>query len=279
MPDPFPGMDSYLEAPHLWKGLHNSLITVMMENLQPQVLPRYVAVTEARLLLQPLDQPPAERQVRLRVPDIAVKETLPAATSPEGGAILVAAPPQEATTPVWVDEPELKIWQLYLEIRARDDGSVVTVIEVLSPWNKSAGEGQRDYRDKQRALLLSESNLVEIDLLRGGAHTVAFRADSVPRSDYRICTHRIARSDGFEVIPFSLRDPLPRVGIPLRPGEPDVVLDLPWVLNRVYDIGAYFARVNYASPPEPPLSPEEAAWARSLLRAAGGMSERNEEPV
>ena len=142
---------------------------------------------------------------------------------------------------------------------------MVTVIEVLSPWNKSPGQGQEDYRAKQRSVLRSDTNLVEIDLLRGGGHTVAVPTGKIPPSDYRICIHRIARSAGFEVIRFGIHDPLPRVGIPLRPADADVVLNLPAVLQRVYDTGVYHRLAHYAGPAEPPLADGDAAWADALL--------------
>src|SRR5262249_31537966 len=56
MPSPFPGMDPYLENHSLWKSVHDSLVYRMLEDLQPQLQPRYLAVLEGRLLLQPLDQ-------------------------------------------------------------------------------------------------------------------------------------------------------------------------------------------------------------------------------
>jgi hypothetical protein len=269
MPSPFPGMDPYLEHHSLWKRVHDMLVVMMIEPLQVQLLPRYMAVLEGRLLLRPLDQPAAPAKFNLRLPDVVVTEPRLGATE-RGGGVLVAAPPLEATQPLWVEEPELRIWHSFLEIRTVEEGAVVTVVELLSPWNKSPGEGQREYHEKQRAVLLSDTNLVEIDLLRAGAHTVAFRPQSLPPSDYRICIHRVARRDGFEVIPFSVRHPFPRIGVPLRGGERDVLLDLPAVFTRVYDSGAFFAQVDYSGLPDPPLAGPDAAWARDLLPAAAG---------
>src|SRR5436309_1645946 len=124
MPSPFPGMDPYLESRNLWKGVHDSLVYRMLEDLQPQLQPRYLAVLPAK----------------------------------------------------------------------------------------------------------------------------------IPPSDYRICIHRIARPSSFEVIRFGIRNPFPRVGIPLRPTDADVVLDLPAVFQRVYDTGAYHRLAHYAGPAEPPLA-------------------------
>ena len=55
----------------------------------------------------------------------------------------------------------------FVEIRDVANSVIVTVIEVLSPTIK-AGEGRTDYLRKRRAILNSDVNLVELDLLRDG---------------------------------------------------------------------------------------------------------------
>jgi Protein of unknown function (DUF4058) len=67
-----------------------------------------------------------------------------------------------------------------------------------------------------------------------------------------------------EFWPFGLRDPLPTISIPLRPGDSDARLDLRSILDRVYDESAYENYI-YQRPPEPPLSADDATWARALL--------------
>ncbi len=271
MPSPFPGMDPYLEGTDYWRGFHGSMLHLIMENLQPCLLPKYAAVIEARLTLSALDQPDAEPRSQLRLPDVAIRRRPPAPPRPDGGSVLVAEPPALAETePLWVDEPDLHLYHLYLTIRSLPDQQIVTVIELLSPTNKLLGDGRDQYRRKQRELLLTNTSLVEIDLLRGGAHTVAFREGSVAPSDYRICVYRGYFASGFAVIPFGIRDPLPRPAIPLRHDDPDVVLDLPTVFTRVYDTAAYSVLLDYGRPTEPTLPAADAAWAEEQRRAASG---------
>lgn len=269
MPSPFPGMDPYLESPKLWKGVHDGLVYRMLEELQPQLQPAYLAVYEGRLLLLPLDQPAAPGGFRAGWSDVSIRAEAPSGPGAAATAVAPSSGSAAVAVPEWVEEPELQIWHTYLEIRDADSQEVVTVIELLSPWNKSPGQGQAEYREKQRAVLMSSANLVEIDLLRGGAHTVAVPRGRRPASDYRICTHRVSRPGGFEVIRWGVRDPLPRVGIPLRAGEPDVVLDLGAIFNRAYDTGVYGRLARYAGPAAPPLDAADAAWAGELLRVAG----------
>jgi hypothetical protein len=41
MNTPFPGMDPYLEHPHLWADVHDSLIAAIRDELVPLVAPKY----------------------------------------------------------------------------------------------------------------------------------------------------------------------------------------------------------------------------------------------
>ena len=70
----------------------------------------------------------------------------------------------------------------------------------------------------------------------------------------------------WHVYPMSLRDPLPTVPIPCRPGEPDVGLSLQPIIDRIYVEGGH-DDVDYTRRLRPKLSPTDAAWAAE--RVAG----------
>jgi hypothetical protein len=61
---------------------------------------------------------------------------------------------------------------------------------------------------------------------------------------------------------------LPRIAIPLRPKDQDVALDLQQAIDEVYERGRY-NRTDYRRPLNPPLPPEDTAWATDLLRKSG----------
>ena len=266
MPSPFPGMDPYLEYPPFWPSVHHNLIHYIQADLQPQLLPRYVVSIEERVFLEPVGQD--------RIPDahIAVPREPIWSERDRGGGVAVALPEAALALqePEWIPaELGLEIHEGYIEILDIAGNEVVTVIEVLSPSNKTPGPGHDVYRAKQQEVLCSPANLVEIDLLRQGLDSVAapiLKTTSNGRVDYIICTRRTARPGGFEVVRFTVRDPLPLVAIPLRTGESDVVLHLPEVFARCYDVGAYAYRVDYTKDPAPSLSSVDAAWAVELLR-------------
>ncbi|MGV3722214.1 MAG: DUF4058 family protein [Actinomycetota bacterium] len=168
---------------------------------------------------------------------------------------------------------ELRNREPYLEIRSASSHEVVTVIELLSPANKDVGRGNEEYRRKQEQVLGSQASFVEIDLLRGGAPTAAVTTAALaalPPHDYLAVVHRATARDRGEHYPFTLHDRLPRIGIPLLPGDADAPLDLPAAFLHCYEEGAYQVRVDYRrEPPAPPLSAEDGAWLASLLQKAG----------
>jgi hypothetical protein len=68
--------------------------------------------------------------------------------------------------------------------------------------------------------------------------------------------------------PLPLQSALPPINIPLRPADKDVRLDLNAILDLAYRKGRYRATIDYRVPPDPPLSADDAKWARALLRKA-----------
>ncbi len=256
MRSPFPGMDPYLEAGHLWHTVHTHLVVEICKDLQPQIVPRYVASSEERVLLG-FHEGGVE-------PDVGVRDP---SRQPAGNtAVAVRPSTEQVTPPEIISIPELSSPERFVTIRDAISHEIVTAIEILSPWNKSGG--YEDYRWKQREYLHSRTNLIEIDLLRGGRHTVAVPADRCRPSAYRVTLHR-AGSQDFGLISLDLRDPLPNIPVPLRRDDPEVVLQLAAVFDRVFEGGGYLYKVDYSEDPEPRLSPAEAAWADALLREHG----------
>lgn len=271
---PFPGMDPYLENPVRWPGFHNWLIAALADHLSPQVLPRYCVSLEERVYVSAW--PPADGT---GIPDLAlVARRRPAGAN---GAAPSSAPPPDARAgtgvsvlTVTVPVPE-EIKETYLEVRETPDGDVVTVVEILSPWNKRAGEGRRTYEEKRLRTLGTATHLVEVDLLRGGEPLPVFVFDGPERAvsglpgDYRILIARAGRRPAADLYTFTVRDPLPSFPLPLRPGDVEPEVDLQAVLHGLYDRAGYGLRLSYREEPVPPLAPDDAAWADQLLRARG----------
>jgi hypothetical protein len=112
---------------------------------------------------------------------------------------------------------------------------------------------------------------VEIDLLRYGPHVLAVAEAQVRgrfQYDYLVSVNRAARRNRFGVYPRTVRQPLPRIRVPLAGDDPDVPLDLQAALAQAYEAGSYHDRLAYHAPCEPPLEREDQAWADELIRAS-----------
>ena len=149
-------------------------------------------------------------------------------------------------------------------IDTADGNRVVTVIEVLSPGNERAGALNRRYRRKLTRYVEGGVNVVEIDLLRSGRARLVVTAEDIPpdrQAAYYTCVNRADRPHEWLAYPMPLRDPLPVLSIPCRPGrDGDVPLALQPIVDRIYVEGGY-DDTDYGRPLRPPLSPADAAWA------------------
>ena len=262
----FPGMDPYLEAKLIWPGFHNALVVYIRDQLRPQLHPRYIAAVEDRIFLE---EPP-----RAMIPDVWIREQ--SSKWSGGGTALLEAPVEtealDADDPMLIELTDSEVHQSFIEILDRQSGQrVVTVIEVLSPTNKSPGVGREAYLAKQKDVWNSPVHLVEIDLLRGGGHTVLVPDDDVRFRrdyDYLVSVNRATRSRRrFETYPRLVTERLPRISIPLADGDRDVVLDVQAVVAQTYEAGSYQARLHYDQPCVPPLRAEAQAWAAELIRS------------
>ncbi len=257
MKSPFPGMDPWLE--HTWPDVHARLLIYLSDALRGQLPPGLVARAEESLVL---DENGQERRYR---PDVSVWQQWPEPSTSEGGGVAVAEP-------VVVLEAEAETYRHIELIDASNGAQVVTVIELLSPTNKIISDfALNPYFQKRRNYELAGVNVVEINLLRGGADICMVRMRQLPpsrREVYRVGVFRSGMHDRREVYPLPLRQRLPRIPIPLRKDDRDAVVDLQALIDQVYYGGGYDT-LDYSIPLEPPLSADDAKWAAECLRAAG----------
>ena len=256
MPSPFPGMNPYLEQEDAWHDFHERFLPVAAGMLEAQVGPNYIVKIDENVYVHDLAN--GERRLLGRG-DVFVAESHSASNAGIGTALLEA--------PVSVDLPEVdREVESFIEIRDRRSRQVVTIIELLSPTNKNPGPNREQYLAKRGRILNGDTNLVEIDLLRGGPR---MPMEPAPKGDYLVLVSRAARWPHAGVWPVRLRDPLPVIPVPLRPGDAEPRLNLKAVLDRVYDEAGYYKYI-YNEAPQPPLSDEDEAWARELIGADDG---------
>lgn len=252
---PFPGMDPYLER--YWGDVHTSLMVYARNQLVPQLPAGLLARVEEGLTVIA-----GERAARTIYPDVSVvEEPSSGYSSGTDTAVQIAEPLLLAVGDEFQKARHIEI------VDSRDGNRLITVIEFLSPGNKSSQAGREAYRRKQVDYVESEVNLVEIDLVGSGSWMLAFPEGRLPvdwRTTYQICVRRATKPLDAELYRVPLRERLPNIRIPLRSGDPDVVLQLQPLIDDCYRDGAYW-QIDYTSELSPPLDSDDARWAREIL--------------
>ncbi|MEM8602454.1 MAG: DUF4058 family protein, partial [Cyanobacteria bacterium P01_H01_bin.121] len=82
---------------------------------------------------------------------------------------------------------------------------------------------------------------------------------------YRILVSRAEQRPHAALYPFNLQESIPTFPIPLQAGEPEISVELQRLLNQVYERASYDLAIDYSLPPIPPLTSEDAAWAKTLI--------------
>jgi hypothetical protein len=257
MPSPFPGMNPYLEQDDVWEDFHHSFIVNARAIIAPQLGEHYFVKVEPRLYIHELSE---EERRFLGKGDLGItKKKGRRQRSSATREVLTA--PMQLTLPTTVEERINA-----LEIHDKRNRRVVTVVELLSPTNKTSGEDYSAYNSKRRNILKSRTHLVEIDLRRGGKRPHPPR---LPTCDYYALVSRFGSEPRqVDFWPIALRERLPVVPIPLVAPDPDARLDLQQLLHQLYD-AAHYSSYIYEGQPEPPLKAQDAAWAGQFLPTEG----------
>jgi hypothetical protein len=106
---------------------------------------------------------------------------------------------------------------------------------------------------------------VEIDLHRGGQR-LPMGEPTPPRADYYVMVCRAAEFPRTVIWPFSVRERLPEIPIPLKPEDRWIGLPLQPCFDWSYDQGPFQQEVEYGQAPPRALKGNDATWARALLR-------------
>lgn len=254
MPSPFPGMNPYLEQDDVWHSFHEHFCFRCFESLVPQVGDSYIVTVDQHVYIHDIGS--SDRRLLGRG-DVQMARLHPGNESQASNALIDAPVLSDMDPSVDIEE------ESFVQIRDRRSREVVTILELLSPANKRNGPDREQYIWKRKRIVHSNVNLIEIDFLRGGPR---MPDPQLPECHYYALVRPSADRPRVGIWPINLHQPLPVIPVPLRPGGPEVKLDLQSVLHQVYDSGGY-ARYIYDGDPQPPLSPEDQKWALQLTQS------------
>jgi hypothetical protein len=254
MPSPFPGMDPYIESSGYWGDFHGSMLSAIRAELNQRLPAGYAASIE---LFVWATEPETARKKHPVEPDVYVREEKRRLRKTATAAALAA--------PLTIVFPTgQRKRRKHLQIVDARTRRVVTVIELLSPGNKKAGNDREVYLTKRSEYLANRLNVVEIDLLRGGRR-LPLGVAAPPIPDYYVLVCRSWEFPRAGVWSFSIRDPLPQIPVPVSSDLPDTLLPLRECVDRAYDEGRYAMALAYDEPLKPRLQQRDAAWARELV--------------
>jgi hypothetical protein len=154
----------------------------------------------------------------------------------------------------------------YIEVYARPQGRLVTVVDVVSPANKTTAAGRAAYLATRQHAKDVGANLVEVDLVLQGTAILEYPREAVPTWAYAVSVSRAINWERHEFYPATLWKFLPRFRVPLATDQRDLILDLQGVFAHSYDHAGFDFRIDYTREPGVFLYGEDRRWLAELLR-------------
>jgi hypothetical protein len=169
---------------------------------------------------------------------------------------------QALFTSVWHEEHH----EEYAEVRLRSDERWVTLVEIVSPANRTLGAARQAYLDTRQASRMGGANVVEIDLILQGQPTLEYARDRLPAWDYAVTVTRASQGDRHEVYTTTLQKKLPRFRLPLAADDRETLIDLQALITRCYDQEDFGACIDYQRDPLTTLTDDQRGWLQERLR-------------
>jgi hypothetical protein len=154
----------------------------------------------------------------------------------------------------------------FIEIRVRHDSRMVTLLDVVSPANKTTRAGREAYLAKRQEGRGCNANLVELDLVLQGQPMLDYSREGLPDWDYAITVTRATQPERYEIYTTTLQKRLPRFKLPLAADDRETVLDLHTAFTRCYDQGGFAGKIDYGKEPPAGVTDEDRRWLRDIIR-------------
>jgi len=199
---PFPGrVDPWAEDAHYFQQIHSGMIATLMDYMMPLLLKMgYFASSEASLQI-----------AASRKPDITVVRS--SSVNPERQPLdyraVAASVLAEPGIAIRMNEPELEA----IYIRSSDSSELVTVLEIISPRNKSHNVDMLRYQEERDSLFLERGvNVVEIDPTRSVKRLIEHEV--TVHASYHVAV--FIPGEFVYILASELDEPLKRCALPLR---------------------------------------------------------------
>ena len=153
-----------------------------------------------------------------------------------------------------------------IEVRQRADNKLVTLIDVVSPINKTRPEGRSAYLETRKLARTQGASIVEVDLVLQGQPMLDYSRDGLPEWDYAITVTRCTQPERYEIYTTTLQKRLPRFKVPLAPDDRDTVLDLQATFARCYDQSNFGSHIDYKCDPVMKMAEDDLKWLGDVLR-------------
>jgi len=145
----------------------------------------------------------------------------------------------------------------YIEVRQRCDQRFVTLMDVVSPTNRTTDAGRQAYLTTRREARDGGANLVELDLVLQGTPMQDYSREHLPEWDYAVTVTRATQPERHEIYTATIQKRLPRFRLPLAADDRDTVLDLQTAFARAFDQGDFSSRIDYSRDPAVPLRDQD----------------------
>ena len=137
----------------------------------------------------------------------------------------------------------------YIEIVHRSDARLVTLLDLVSPSNKTAAAGREAFLNTREQARVAGASLVELDFVLQGEPMLEYSREGLPRWDYAVTVARASHPERYEIYLATLQKRLPRFRVPLARDDRDHVLDLQSAFARCYDRADFGSRIDYREMP------------------------------
>src|SRR5262249_22189360 len=102
----------------------------------------------------------------------------------------------------------------YIEIRSRSDRKLVTLVDVVSPANRTTAAGRVAYLATRQQAITARAATVEVDLVTQGKPMLDFSREGLPEYDHAVTVTRSTAPDRYEIYTATVQKRLPKFKLP-----------------------------------------------------------------